>query len=245
MQVSDDDREWVINQYPGLTFTTGTDGLELNGKFCFDTAWDESRRVYLINPTANESQGLVRIQDSYRIRAVIPPDSLAPRLFETGGRILAKASNLGVPPRDVHSYETGQVCPIGQFDMEGIRDIREFLDRAALQFFYDQSYHERYGRWPRGQYLHGLFGAVENYYDQVEEKMKALACKLLHDIFDEKRSDDEVVLIRGILMNKQRIQGHWPCLCGSGRNFRSCHVTLFHGLWSLQENLRQYPVSKN
>lgn len=136
MEVSDDDRKWGIEDCPGLTFATGTDGEELTGEFCFDAAWDESRRVYLINPTTQESEGLIRIQDCYKIRIVIPPNNLSPKLFEIGRRILANASKLGVPARDLHAYEADQVCPTGQFDMDGISNLPEFMDRPVLQFFF-------------------------------------------------------------------------------------------------------------
>lgn len=237
MVVSEGDHGWVQENYPGLTFALTAEGEELAGEFRFDAAWDDQNKTYLISPNTPEGDHLIRIQDRYNVRIVIPKDGSKPKLFDTDKRIVARATQLGVPPENLHVYSTGEVCPVGEFDMDRIENLPQLLD-VFLQFFYDQSYHERYGRWPRGQYLHGLLGMIENFHEQ-DHGFEMNAKLALAKVFDKQRTDEGVLVVQKLLRNKQRVQGHWPCLCGSGKPLRSCHKNLFLGLWSLQDYLRK------
>ena len=230
---------WVKEYHPGLRFSRGFDGEILEGEFRFTAAWDESRRIYLINPVDGVNNGLIWIQDSYKIKIELRPTGAAPKLFETGRRILDRAQELSIESRDLHIYETGEACPAGIFDTVDITGIPEFIDRPVMQYFYDQSYHERYGRWPRGEYLHGLMGVIENYFEQGEGGMENLAEKCLTLVFEERDKSQGAVWIRTLITNPQRVQGHWACLCGSGKEFKVCHRSLFRGLWFLHEYFKK------
>jgi hypothetical protein len=235
MTISVADHVWVKENYPGLQFENG--GGCLLGDFVFNAAWDETKQRYLINPSSQNKVELICIYDSYQIRIELSGNGF-PILSETGGRILANATVQGLAPRDLHIYENGETCPTGEFSKTQIKNVQEYLDGPVLQYFYDQSYHERYGRWPRGEFLHGLLGLIEDYNINARNNEAAtLFC--LDKILKQRKNDDSTQKIADILGAKQRIQGHWPCLCGSGRNLKLCHPDLYYGLWALQDQLKK------
>ena len=240
MDVSEADLSWVKENYPDLAFKSRTDGEELVGKFCFDAAWDEFSKTYLICHPPSDAERATRIRDCYQVQIVFPPDGSFPILYEVGGRILARAKKLNVPTQDLHIYESGETCPVGPFDRNGITDLRNFIDRPVLQYFYDQSHHEKFGEWPRGQYSHGIVGVIENYADCLKQgrgHTEELADRCLRTIIEINTPTAEI--IRKILTKKQRPQGHHPCICGSAKNQRSCHHLFFHGIWSLHQYLQK------
>lgn len=235
MEIRNGDLQWLAQHHPELTLTNDLDSWRISGEYRFVATWDESRRVYLVNPSESESSDLIVISDSYEIQIEAGGNS-NPKLNETGQRILTEAKNLGVEPRDLHIYESGETCLMGVFDTRDFVSLSEFMDGPVLQFFYDQSYHQRYGRWPRGQYQHGLFGVIESFNDQSQERRTRLLNECLGMIFNENRKTEEAEFLRMVISSRKRLQGHWPCPCGSGKEFRACHVGLFHGLWFLQKN---------
>ncbi len=237
MEISAADRSWLLQNYPGLVFTSTTNGEELVGEFCFDAVWDDIHKWYFINPSTEHIRDFVQIRDSYQVRIVFPTDGSLPKLYEIGGRILARATNLGLPPRDLHIYSSGETCLLGEFDKDQIYDLDGFIDGPVFQYFFDQSYHERFGRWPRGEYSHGLWGLIENFFERHKKNCDELAARCLKKIFET--HDREAQKIQMLLTKKEQMKGHQLCICGSGKIFRSCHKNLFHGLWTLQDHLRK------
>lgn len=243
MIVSDTDRELIIERYPGLAFSDAGSKILLNGQFAFRAAWDERSRVYIIDPDPIHEAGLIHIQDSYQVHIEVPVSG-SPTVREVGGRLAAHATNLGTSVRDLHVSADGACCLEGVFDIQSFETLSEFLDGPTLQFFYDQSYFQRYGTWPRGQYLHGDLGLIESFYINRESNPDALT-ECIRRLFASKHPDKECLLVRGIITQKPRVQGHWPCLCNSNKPIRECHVNLFRGLWTLHEYVHNHPeVSK-
>jgi hypothetical protein len=135
---------------------------------------------------------------------------------------------------DLHVNGNGSICMVGPFDMDVSLSLRGFFNTALLQFFYDFSYFERYGRRPRGEYSHAMEGVLENYYECIlagrtnldEDCLRRIKSFTGHAYYNE---------IITWLSERKRIQGHLRCVCGSGKAFRDCHPDAFRGLWTLHD----------
>ena len=158
-------------------------------------------------------------------------------MWETNQRIIGRAQKHGLKTVDLHIYESGEVCLVGPFDMNSKLVFREFINGPVIQSFYDQSYFERYGRWPRGQYSHGIFGLLENFYDHVSILNDNLALDCLKHMA---RQSSWSQFIDYIVL-KKRVQGHVDCPCGLKKKFRDCHKDAFRGLWNLQKHIKETP----
>lgn len=82
-----------------------------------------------------------------------------------------------------------------------------------IPFLANQSYYERMGDWKNGQYDHGSKG-IMTYYSEA------------FGISD--RSLLELILQQ--LSENQRYGRNDPCLCGSGKKAKKCHLDVFDRL---------------
>lgn len=160
-----------------------------------------------------------------------------PKVRETGGRIRAFAEERGLAEIDLHISPDDSLCLVGALDENTNQSFRDFLDSPVLQFLYDQSYFEKYGRRPRGQYSHGMLGIFENYFDRREVENG----KLLEACLNTLKKSRQWPEIKKILFRKGNIKGHWQCPCGSGKRFRDCHENALLGMWCLQSDLKSAP----
>lgn len=239
MIISDEDRRWLKKNQPGLRDDSHGDKILIAGRFEFIAAHDEINSCYIQNPDECEHENLICISDSYELEIAGTAESREfPKVYEVAGRIKQLASTRGCDIKDLHIYETGEVCLVGPFDMKLDLSLPIFLDEPVLQFFYDQSYHEKYGCWPRGQYAHGVLGLFENYCDRLQDGRDNLAStciRYLEGMNPCEKRERAIVLLN----EKQRVQGHEPCICGSGREFRDCHYKAFTGIWNLQQRIHR------
>lgn len=241
MLITEADREWLKANHPRLTIQNGETELTIEGDFEFNAAYDESRREYVVNPSAKHQTELICIQDRYRIRITIPKDtSLSPVVDELDGRIESVAKARKSSLRDLHIYEGGRTCLVGHLDLLPLNTLPEFIDRAVLQYFYDQSCFERFGWWPRGTYSHGLLGLLENYIDHIDRGEVGLEEKSIQFLLAYPQDGDFKRIVSYLLL-KSKVGGHLNCVCNSGKALRHCqgHDRVFRGLWQLQQYVRQ------
>jgi hypothetical protein len=239
MKLSDSDWTWLSEAHPSLARTETEKDYILEGPFHFVAAYDEKRKAYLINPQETDCRELICLNDSYRINIIIPKgDNRFPEVRELDGRLVRVAEDRGLTLLDIHLYPDKSSCLVGKLDWNPQMGLPGFFDRPLIQYFYDQSYFELYGRWPRGDYSHGAMGILENYYEKSEAERRTLTYACLYYI-------SRLMMwprVKDMLTTPGKIQGHWLCLCGSGQIFRECHKPAFYGLWTLQNNLRElYP----
>lgn len=235
MDIGNHQLKLVNERFPELQFKESALKLVVTGEFCFDAAFDEVKREYIINPSAKQIQTLIRIKDCYSTRIVIPKDGLKPTFYEVECKINAEAQNLGIDPIDLHMNSDGSCCPVGALDEIPYDSLIKFLDGPVLQFFYDQSYHAQNGSWPRGQFLHGLLGIPENYFEIGLLHLESIAKHCLHQILCTKTEDSKALRLQEMLKSDERVQGHWKCVCDSMKDMRDCHENFFKGLWNLQK----------
>jgi len=240
MIVTEEDRRWVSQNYPQLKFSQECEIVVLEGSFDFVAAYVEQEDRYVINPNEPDASGLKIIRDSYEVKITLHNEkSVLPKVQEVGGRIKSVAETHGMQLADLHIYPDNTLCMVGPFDGRIDLTLPQFLDGPVLQTFYDQSYFEKYGRWIRGQYSHGILGLIENYYDRILGG-EDLADECLARLWaSNSRNCLQILTMKAI------IDGHHRCICGSGERFRRCHKKVLFGLQRLQEYIRQRPTLRN
>lgn len=231
MNISEEDFIWLNENYPSLSIQTEKGRNVLEGTLEFTVCYDKKTSNYIINPVECADDKYL-ISDKYKIRIIIDQNSEKfPKVKEIGNRIISFANKNNIDLIDLHTYEDSTCCLLGPLDEREITNIRDLLDRAILQFFYDESFYEKYRKWPRGQYSHGILGIIENYYDQNPTNNISICDDCI--ILLKKHKD--LSRIEKILKSKTQIKSHHQCLCGSGNKYRDCHKKVFKGLWNLQK----------
>ncbi|MHB0914598.1 MAG: hypothetical protein ACYC5A_04240 [Thermoleophilia bacterium] len=186
--------------------------LTLNKHFPTLMFVEEGNRVYVSGklPLKDNIEG-EDIEDVWDIEIDFPfdyPFSL-PEVREVGGRI--KKSTLG----DRHFFSndgTACLCYKSEwryFFTPGKSDVKVLLNDLVIPFFYGQSYFDKTGDWPFGEYSHDAPGMIQFYSRRLKE--------------------DDPITILGcirILENKGTVKGHWMCPCGSSKKIRDCHPKL-------------------
>lgn len=239
MLVSKKDRLWIRNNQLGLHFDNSGDNEFLIGYYEFFAAYDEQKFEYIINPRNSQCENFICISDKYNLIILIPSESKRfPKIWEIDNRIIGFAQKRGLPLIDLHIYEDGEVCLVGPLDMSKQFSFLEFINGPVLQFFYDQSYYQQFGRWPRGQYSHGLLGLFENFCDHTAKLNDSLILECLSYMKKLNNWKD----FEKLILSKKRIKGHYCCPCGSRKKFRRCHEKVFRGMWNLQKYLKNNPT---
>jgi len=231
MQITEQDKIVIQGSYAGLILVE--DPIKIYGQFEFIAAYDEKEKIYIKNPDPSLHNELKIIQDAYKLEIIFKEqhDQLCPSVEEVGGRLKAVAQRHAMDLHDLHVNPDNSLCLAGPFDDYCSLSLIDFLDIPLLQFLYDQSYFEQYGRWPRGFYSHGFWGLLENFVDKIEEGVENVEVELVIKI-DE---TGQKALLRNYLCNN-KIQGHHHCICKSGFNYRNCHPKVLKALWFLQKS---------
>lgn len=236
MIITDDDHAWLAQNYSSLKYSIDGELVIIEGQFDFIAAYYEQQKRYVINPNSQHEASPI-IQDSYQIRVTFPSGKPEyPRVWEIGGRLQAVAKKSGKKSEDLHIIPAdGSLCLVGLLDIQFDITLQEYFDGPLLQFFHDQSYFERYGKWVRGEYSHGMLGVIENYYDKLQEGVQ-LADWCLKILVDSK-----AVKLLKLIFKKNGLAGHHLCICDAGKKFRHCHTKVLQGLRHLQNYVKDDP----
>jgi hypothetical protein len=162
--------------------------------------------------------------DWYLIEVTLPNDypSSPCTVREVGGRI----------PRspDRHVNADGTLCLAVAEELwtkwAGKFDLPNFLEGPVRTFLISNSLVEVGKAWPHGERAHGSAGVCEFYQETIGIG-----------------EPEQVLQLLGYL-SKDRIKGHWPCPCGSGRKLRNCHserILPFHD--RIPRQVVQYSMS--
>ena len=181
MIITKDDRIWLeYHFFPNkFNFEEDCSGYKIEGTFSFSVFFDKPNKGYIINPEDLLKNGEYFIEDEYEISIYIPKndseeDNCYKHIKNTDFRIEKLAKEFDLTGEDLHvnSGEFEQtLCIVGLFQENYQINFRDFIQGAFLQFFCDQSYCEKCLRqtnkvsWLRGQYPHGIKGAIESYVD--------------------------------------------------------------------------------
>ena len=172
--------------------------------------------------------------DHFAVQIEEDKNGFLPDVKDVGGRLEKIRKKLVKSNPDMHFYASGSICIAGPIDVilykKSKKSFTDFMRELVQPFFYDQLHHENFETWPRGEYLHGVWGSIQNFGRLDEDNQKEVFEDLLKVI---KISKDPAVM--EILEHKKNVKGHTPCLCGSKKILRKCHPELFKGLWTLRK----------
>lgn len=154
----------------------------------------------------------VDVLDIYQIEVIFPksyPRDI-PILIEIGGRIPRNA--------DRHINDKNGICCIGprlEQRQKWLKDPRicVYITDFVIPFLANQSYYERMGDWKNGQYDHRAKGILTYYAEAFSITDRGL-----------------LELILGQLASNQRCGRNDPCICGSGKKAKKCHLDVFDRL---------------
>ena len=142
-----------------------------------------------------------RYQISIRLLARFPKD--LPVVRETGGRIP------GTEDRHINGSD-GTACVLYPEDRWQCYpengDFSVYLNGPLRDFFLSQSYYEREGEWPFGEWGHGVNGTFEFYAELIGD------------------SDPNTVVRHITALTYPKIKGKLSCPCGSGKFIRDCCI---------------------
>ena len=147
-----------------------------------------------------DSEG--KLLDNYRVSIFLPasyPASL-PIVYEVGGRIPKIA--------DRHIFDDGSACVFYPDDRWRCFPIGapfiDYLNGPLRNYFLSQTYYERNGEWPFGEWSHGDIGVIEYYQQLIEAQDIGTVIKFLFVLADKK------------------IRKQHDCPCGSEKTIKNC-----------------------
>lgn len=224
LEINDEDINWLHERYPDLALSPENGIQIISGEFHFDAIFDG-----------------IRIKDRYEIKIKMQGNyhSDLPNVRETASRIINVAKSKGIPLADLHTYEDGSTClciKLAETDYFPNGFIfQKFIEGLVVDFFYAQSYFEKFGKWPWEYYSHGILGWLE-WYSDIKERTPETAKEFLRKL----KSTREWRKILNELNLNTGIKGHQPCICGSTKKYRNCHKKVFWGLWKFQQDIKKY-----
>ena len=164
-----------------------------------------------------------QVLDRYSVELQLPrthPAAL-PVVRETGGRI-PRNDDRHVNPADgtacvMFPDERWRLWPPGT-------PLVKYLTGPLHSYFLAQTMVEEGEPWPHGEWAHGTNGILQYY------------CELL------KTTDLRVIIAYLEYIAAKKVNGHWPCPCGSNRRLRDCHLGVVAGL---REKISRHDASKS
>jgi hypothetical protein len=157
------------------------------------------------------------VAERYSLEIALPsnyPHSL-PVVWETGGRIPRET--------DRHVFPDGSLClgvPLALWvDLRGNFSIENILEILVRNFLIGNSLIEQGEPWPYGDRPHGVAGVLEHYGEFLGT------------------SDPLTIATFLLAIVQEKVRGHWPCPCGSGKIIRKCHKAAVEGLSKLPKEV--------
>lgn len=222
IQISEDDLQWLNTYYPTLKHER-VEGIDcLSGSLELFASFDKKQKNYRLYESLKNG---VLIRDVFEIRIEFQSGKHSPiaQVRETGGRIEK------TPAFHVNPDQT--MCMLGALDEKDCfprgLNLKDFFYNVLIPFFCDQSYHEKFEIWPRGEYSHGAEGIFENLRQKIKDIENLVKTKKGMDYFDE--------IIRP---NKKKLRKHHKCICESGKKFHECHPQVWERLRAYKKSMR-------
>lgn len=239
LTISDEDKQWLRDNYPALRIQGGSDGaVEIAGILSFSMAFLGEGKPYVINPAPDCSEG-IQIQDKYQIRVELKKSNFSdlPQIYEADSRLINVAQIRNLRLLDLHINPSGAAClcikPEESRNLPSGFNLRDFFQNLVIPFFYAQSYFEKNNSWPWGEYSHGELGLIEWYLRNQNQ-----SSEVIRTFLDQlRRYDNFWRSLQPFLTSKRSFKGHMKCICGKNEKFRKCHPDIFRGLWKLKQEI--------
>ncbi len=170
------DAEWARRIYRLRTVITGST-LHLAGTISFRAHYNGDLLIYhdkipiIVRPeTIIKDSWPIIFLHNYR------GGSQVPRVFDASDRLYRTQDRLKVSSQDMHLNATppGSFCVAPRSELEQTFangfDLEKYFNQYLVPFLFQQSYFEKYGKWPWWNYPHGDFG---EYLREIEEFLRA------------------------------------------------------------------------
>lgn len=241
--ISDNEKDWLQANYPEMVFVYEADDLTIVGRLSFDMVFQGLGKPYIINPDSGSEYSGTRIQDTYQVKIALRSCEYSnlPQVYEIGSRIEMLRQALGLRLADFHINENGAACLCIKTEEEeklpnGF-NLQDFIYRLVIPFFFAQSYVEKYGTWPWGQYSHGDLGLLEWFANQDQMTEEGIG-RFLEMLQKNPRWNN----VRTEIWKRGGIKGHHRCICGNKSPYRRCHPNVLRGLWKLRQDVVRFSL---
>lgn len=238
------DRSWLNNFYHNMTLGNENNVNVIIGSLPIDMVFQGIGKPYIINPGVDDFHEGERIEDEYQIKIVLVHSNYSslPQVFETAGRIETIATEKGMQLTDFHFNPGSKSACLCVRNEENEKlpngfNLPDFFHRLLIPFFYAQSYYEKFGTWPWGQYSHYELGLLEWYSFQINTTREETK-----NIIEQLRKYSNWDRINDQLTSRKGIKSHHDCICGSHVRYRQCHNEVLRGLWKLQRKINEYGI---
>ncbi len=230
--IADDDLAWLKNNYPGVYYVSAKDILQ--GCIWFRMGYSLASGEGMINPPDDlHREDFLVLEDAYDLTINIDFAARKVIVMEIGGRILRTKNRWRLGNADVHMYSDLSLCLCPEPEEkllfhEGF-SLRRLFYYYLIPYLYYQSYLGKFGKEPWKSSSHGELGILESYNKQIQSE-PSLA--IIVDYYLDSLSPS----LANLITAKKKIDVNVSCLCGSGKDFRHCHVSGYKGLTKLKKD---------
>lgn len=240
-----DDRAWLSKEHPTLYFRETADSVLFSGTLKFEMVYEVDKDRFMVFPKDYKGSGVL-INDEYEIKIALPKSGSneLPKVYETASRITEVAKHKSLLKYDLHFNFDDSACLYvagteKEYFPEGF-DFKTFINHLVIPFFYAQTHFQKFGKWPWGEYSHGMLGMFE-WYNEQQNHSQSDASQML----DRLEQSGEWGSISQKFKGKNWVKGHARCMCGSGNKIRKCHNTALMGMWKLSKDIKRYNLTLN
>jgi hypothetical protein len=226
-QLTEEEKNWLLEKYPGLETISGNENPTVSGEFHFDAIYENHR-----------------ITDSYKVTIEFKVSAVSnlPRVREIDSRIKQVAKDRNLNLADLHTYSDGTACLCVKPDETNYFPVefsfQKFIEELVVPFFYAQSYFEHRNVWPWETYSHGSLGWLEWYSDQ-----EFTSDSITSDYIRELQKQPDWRRIRRALTRSGGPKSYRLCFCGGAKSYWNCHRKAFRGLHRLSKDMKIFQIS--
>jgi hypothetical protein len=209
--ISEEEVQWIKEYCP--TLTVDKNRMEVSGSLKFRATYDSSSGFTWLLEQNQSAPGEI-IEDTYEIIISRPKDENKLPILKIIGKDITK--NI-----DRHFYTNKTACLCGvverrKYLLQNFSFIK-YLEQLVVPFLYEQSYYDKYNKWPWGGYAHGAIGIFQSYNNSEGSKEDIEAC------LEQLYSDKNWKRIRAVLLGQERIKEKSKCFCSNPGQIKKCH----------------------
>ncbi len=228
--LTDEDKIWLNKEHPGLVYSN-EDGI--SGNLVLNATYNkELNRFLILGDNVDNVVGGLQLTGTFNIKIKETKDkilSLLPSLYIDGVEAIAD--------RHINQTPERRACLCSPFIenkyLTPVFSFKKYFEELVIPFLYGQLFYDKEKRWPWDDLSHGSIGLLESYF-KINDSSRAKECleRLPRDLQNWSR-------IKELLLLKNNIKGHTPCLCGKGNKIRDCHIDAWKGAELLRQNIKE------
>lgn len=229
--ISQTEVAWLQTNYPNLK--VNPERTEVSGELIFAAAYDTASDTFTPLTLPGQMADGVIIRSSYDIHISKNKDASALPLLRIAG------NKIKICP-DRHFYNSGYACLCGTVEQVNFiatdYSFQEYLERLVYPFLYEQSFYDKYHKWPWGEYAHNEAGILQSYYYAGKTVEHAEEC--LKKLRRQKKWARLSAILRGHRMTESN-----PCFCSDNKPIAKCHTDVWFGILKLRRDIKTFGIS--